>query len=95
MYFFIIVYFYIYFYIYLFINFYYLYILLYKEPNISTFIKKVRYFLHPSYKPNIVDVTDPPFHLTRYGWGEFPIRVQLFFEDIVNKPIDIIHILKV
>ncbi|OUM60915.1 hypothetical protein PIROE2DRAFT_13206 [Piromyces sp. E2] len=64
------------------------------EPNISTFIKKVRYFLHPSYKPNIIDVTYPPFHLTRYGWGEFPIRVQLFFEDIVNKPIDIIHILK-
>ncbi|ORX78620.1 hypothetical protein BCR32DRAFT_294951 [Anaeromyces robustus] len=63
------------------------------EP-ISTFIKKVRYFLHPSYKPNIIDVTYPPFHLTRYGWGEFPIRVQLFFEDIVNKPIDIIHILK-
>ncbi|ORX59312.1 hypothetical protein BCR36DRAFT_401859 [Piromyces finnis] len=64
------------------------------EPNISTFIKKVRYFLHPSYKPNIIDVTYPPFHLTRYGWGEFPIRVQLFFEDIINKPIDIIHILK-
>jgi len=49
------------------------------EPNISTFIKKVRYFLHPSYKPNIIDVNYPPFHLTRYGWGEFPIRVQLFF----------------
>ncbi|PIK36685.1 putative YEATS domain-containing protein 2 [Apostichopus japonicus] len=37
---------------------------------------------------------DPPFHLTRRGWGEFPIRVQLHFNDPRSKKVDIIHHLK-
>ena len=36
-----------------------------------------------------------PFHLTRRGWGEFPVRVQLHFRDGVTKSIDIIHKLTV
>jgi len=36
-----------------------------------------------------------PFHLTRRGWGEFPVRVQLHFKDGVTKSIDIIHKLTV
>lgn len=62
------------------------------EPDISHFVKAVRFFLHPSYHPNdIVRVHTPPFHLTRLGWGEFPVRVQLEFSDKANKSIDIIH----
>lgn len=57
-------------------------------------LKKVRYFLHESYKPHdVIDVT-APFHLTRRGWGEFPIRVQFHFTHPLNKPVDIIHNLK-
>ncbi|KTF88537.1 hypothetical protein cypCar_00004526 [Cyprinus carpio] len=37
---------------------------------------------------------EPPFHLTRRGWGEFPVRVQIHFKDQRNKRIDIIHHLK-
>ncbi|CAG8457423.1 16589_t:CDS:10 [Acaulospora morrowiae] len=63
--------------------------------NISPFIQRVRFFLHPSYRPmDIVDVTEPPFQLIRYGWGEFPIRIQLIFVDKKNKPVDVIHVLK-
>ena len=63
-----------------------------EEPDISHFVRAVRFFLHPSYHPNdIVRITNPPFHLTRLGWGEFPIRVQLEFCDRRNKPSDIIH----
>nr|XP_033813580.1 YEATS domain-containing protein 2 isoform X3 [Geotrypetes seraphini] len=66
-----------------------------KEPSISHFVKKVWFFLHPSYKPNdLVEVREPPFHLTRRGWGEFPVRVQIHFKDSHNKRIDIIHRLK-
>ncbi|XP_029472877.1 YEATS domain-containing protein 2 isoform X8 [Rhinatrema bivittatum] len=66
-----------------------------KEPSISHFVKKVWFFLHPSYKPNdLVEVREPPFHLTRRGWGEFPVRVQIHFKDSHNKRIDIIHNLK-
>ncbi|CAG8744072.1 13496_t:CDS:2, partial [Cetraspora pellucida] len=63
--------------------------------NVTPFIRMVRFFLHPSYRPlDVVDVTEPPFQLTRFGWGEFPIRVQLIFADNKNKPIDLIHNLK-
>nr|XP_057922377.1 YEATS domain-containing protein 2 isoform X2 [Doryrhamphus excisus] len=66
-----------------------------KEPTIDHFVKKVWFFLHPSYKPNdLVEVSEPPFHLTRRGWGEFPVRIQIHFKDPRNKRIDIIHQLK-
>jgi hypothetical protein len=95
-----------------------------QQPDISIFVKKVRFFLHPSFvyvqhlhhsaatadtnyphvvclvcRPNdVVEVTQPPFRLLRKGWGEFPLRIQLFFVDNVRnkqKPIDYIHHLKV
>ncbi|XP_062374683.1 YEATS domain-containing protein 2 [Sardina pilchardus] len=66
-----------------------------KEPSIDHFVRKVWFFLHPSYKPNdLVEVSEPPFHLTRRGWGEFPVRCQIHFKDPRNKRIDIIHNLK-
>ncbi|CAO3675469.1 unnamed protein product [Rhizopus stolonifer] len=66
------------------------------QTNQETFITCVRFHLHPSYKPyDAVDVTEAPFKLTRLGWGEFPIRIQLFFVDRRrNKAVDIIHHLK-
>lgn len=65
------------------------------EPGINHFVKKVWFFLHPTYRPNdLVEVSQPPFHLTRRGWGEFPVRVQLHFYDQRNKRVDIIHTLK-
>jgi len=66
-----------------------------EDDEISHFISSVWFFLHPSYAPNdLVKVTKPPFHLVRRGWGEFPIRVQLHFDDPQQRPIDIIHNLK-
>ena len=66
-----------------------------KHPDISSFIKRVWFFLHPSYMPNdIIEVSRAPFTVTRRGWGEFPVRIQLVFNDARNKPVDIIHNLK-
>lgn len=66
-----------------------------KENDVIKLIRKVRYFLHESYKPHdIIDVTSSPFTLTRRGWGEFPVRVQLHFTHPLNKPVDIVHNLK-
>eukprot|EP01127_Copromyxa_protea_P004044 TRINITY_DN1382_c0_g1_i1.p1 TRINITY_DN1382_c0_g1~~TRINITY_DN1382_c0_g1_i1.p1 ORF type:complete len:1005 (-),score=199.16 TRINITY_DN1382_c0_g1_i1:2576-5353(-) len=63
--------------------------------DVNTCISKVRFFLHPSFAPNdIVEVHTPPFNITRSGWGEFPIRIQLHFTDAANKPMNIIHHLK-
>ena len=65
------------------------------DPDISTFIQRVWFILHPSYMPNdMIEVARPPFTVTRRGWGEFPVRIQLVFHDPRNKPVDIIHNLK-
>lgn len=66
------------------------------KQEVSAFVTCVRFHLHPSYKPlDVVDVTEAPFKLTRLGWGEFPIRIQLFFVDKRrNKTVDLIHHLK-
>ncbi|KAI9204930.1 uncharacterized protein BJ171DRAFT_91905 [Polychytrium aggregatum] len=66
-----------------------------EDPDITAYVKKVRFYLHPDYKPyDVVEITEPPFRLVRYGWGEFPIRLQIHFLDTRNKPLDIIHVLK-
>lgn len=66
-----------------------------EAPDVSDFVSKVRFFLHPSYRPHdIVEMTSPPFHLPRRGWGEFPLRVQIHFCHSRNKPVDVIHHLK-
>lgn len=69
----------------------------------ASFIKGVRFFLHPSYRPNdIIDVLMPgppgtftALELTRSGWGEFPIRMQIHFWDPRNRPLEIVHYLRV
>ena len=67
-----------------------------QDPNPTSFLKKVRFYLHPDYRPNdVVEIISPPFHLVQKGYGEFPVRVQLFFVDNErNHPLDIIHLLK-
>lgn len=58
-------------------------------------VAKVRFLIHPSYHPHdLIEVTQPPFHLTRRGWGEFPARVQIHFRDPRDKPVEVIHNLK-
>ncbi|KAM7353910.1 YEATS domain containing 2 homolog D12 [Cochliomyia hominivorax] len=63
-----------------------------KQP-LERFVKKVRFYLHHSYRPNdVVDVETPPFQVSRRGWGEFPIRVQLFFHsEFHQKPVQLVH----
>ena len=66
-----------------------------KDPPLHTYVSAVKFFLHPTYRPHdIITVSKPPFTLTKYGWGEFPLRVQLLFSDPRHKPVDIIHNLK-
>lgn len=61
--------------------------------GVERMVKKVRFHLDQSYKPNdVVDVTTSPFQLTRRGYGEFPIKVLIFFKDDLQlKPVQIIH----
>ncbi|KAJ1981125.1 hypothetical protein H4R34_002201 [Dimargaris verticillata] len=63
-----------------------------EDDRLATFVDRIQVFLHPSYQPyDIVELTGPKFQLTRFGWGEFPIKLKVYFADRRNKPIDIIH----
>ncbi|KAI9141398.1 yeats family-domain-containing protein [Paraphysoderma sedebokerense] len=66
------------------------------SPPLTTFISKIRLYIHHSYAPDhIIDITSPPFRLIRHGWGEFPIRVQIHLIDrSKNKPVNFIHLLQ-
>ncbi|RKP05166.1 yeats family-domain-containing protein [Thamnocephalis sphaerospora] len=63
--------------------------------QVDTYIDYVRFYIHPSYRPNdVIDVRQPPFQLARRGWGEFTVRLQIFFCDRRNKPVNIHHRLR-
>ncbi|KAG0020294.1 YEATS domain-containing protein 2 [Entomortierella chlamydospora] len=63
-----------------------------KPEEITAYVSKVEFHLHESYKPNhIITVSEPPFHLSRYAWGETQIKVRLFFHDARNKPVEVYH----
>lgn len=67
-----------------------------KPEDITAYVSKVEFHLHESYKPNhIVTVAEPPFHLSRFAWGETQIKVRLFFYDSRNKPVEVYHRLAV
>lgn len=67
-----------------------------KPEDITAYIAKVEFHLHESYKPNhVVTVSEAPFHLSRYAWGETQIKVRLFFHDERNKPVEVYHRLAV
>lgn len=60
---------------------------------IERLVKKVRFHLDSSYKPNdVIDVASPPFQLTRRGYGEFGLKLSIFFHDDVQmKPVQVFH----
>lgn len=74
-----------------------LYVKSYNDTPVESFVQKIRFHLHPDYKPyDIVQCREPPYQIWKYGWGEFPVRIQIFFVDSErNKPLDIIQNLKV
>lgn len=76
------------------------------DEEVTSFIKGVRFFLHPTYKPaDVVEVTAPcevsgdgrggAYEVMRSGWGEFPVRIQLHFWDPRNRPVEMVHLLRV
>lgn len=63
--------------------------------EIWSFVKSVRFILHPSYHPfDKIELFEPPFELVRLGWGEFPVKVELFFWDERNRPAEFVHFLR-
>jgi len=62
--------------------------------NLSTFISKVSFTLHPSFAEPLREVYSAPFEVTEMGWGEFEANIRLHFKDEGEQPIDLIHMIK-
>jgi len=106
--------------------------------DISYFIDKVVFHLHPSFDKSAREVCEPPYvtapllllllrpaaaataaaaatthyhygyyyllltnspplsryEVTEQGWGEFEVLVRLFFKDSTQKPVDVVHVIK-
>ena len=64
------------------------------DEDLSTFVKKVVFMLHPTLTPPTRSFDQGPFEVTEQGWGEFEISLQIFFHDSREKPVELTHMLK-
>lgn len=62
--------------------------------DISHFIHHVDFVLHESFNPQVRRVTEMPYEVSEYGWGEFEIIIRVFFNDTAEKPVDLYHPLR-
>jgi YEATS domain-containing protein 4 len=62
--------------------------------DISYFVSKVVFTLHPSFNPPTREVTKWPFEITEHGWGEFEAKITLHFKSPDEKHIDVVHPLR-
>ncbi|CAG4964142.1 unnamed protein product [Colias eurytheme] len=63
------------------------------SPDLSAVVTSVTARLHHSYAPHhVVHLRKPPFHISRRGWGEFPVSLELHFpRPDVNRPAVLTH----
>eukprot|EP00743_Colponemidia_sp_Colp-15_P008353 GILK01009072.1.p1 GENE.GILK01009072.1~~GILK01009072.1.p1 ORF type:complete len:225 (+),score=18.44 GILK01009072.1:28-675(+) len=62
--------------------------------DISYFIKKVVFTLHPSFTNHVRSIEKFPFEVTESGWGEFEIGIRIHFVDPNERPVDVYQMLK-
>jgi YEATS domain-containing protein 4 len=65
-----------------------------ENEDISYFVKKVIFTLHPSFENQHREVTKFPFELYESGWGQFDIIITIYLIDETAKPIEFVHPLK-
>ncbi|CAD8075822.1 unnamed protein product [Paramecium sonneborni] len=57
-----------------------------KNFDLNNMIESVTYYLHETFKPNVVTVQKAPFQLKRLGWGVFNIPILIKFKKEYNIP---------
>lgn len=43
---------------------------------------------------SLAEVKSPPFEVTEMGWGEFEAKMTMHFKDPSEKPVDVLHQLR-
>lgn len=64
------------------------------DEDLSYFIEKVVFKLHPSFSQPVREITTPPFEVTEKGWGEFEATIRLHFKDAAERPVEFAHVVK-
>ena len=62
--------------------------------DLSYFIRKVVFQLHPTLPHPVRVVEEPPFEVSETGWGEFEVAIRVYFKDPSERPVDVIQPLK-
>lgn len=62
--------------------------------DISHFIRHVDFALHESFEPSVRRVSEMPYEVHEYGWGEFEVIIRVFFHDTSEKPVEFFHPLR-
>ena len=47
------------------------------NPSHKKLIRAVVFDLHPTFRPSSVEVTEPPFAISRTGWGTFEVKITV------------------
>lgn len=64
-----------------------------ENEDLSWIVKKVQFTLHESFEKPVREIIKPPFEVAESGWGEFEVKVKVFFRDNIAKPIEFTHYL--
>ena len=64
------------------------------DEDLSSFVSKVAFSLHPSFAHPVREIFTSPFEITETGWGEFEAGIRIFFRDPDEQPLDITHTIK-
>jgi len=55
-----------------------------------SFIEKVEFTIHSTFTPNVIEVINSPFEISRKGWGVFNCKVRIFYKT-GGPPTEVIH----
>jgi len=50
------------------------------------YVQKVRFELHPTFKPSVIEMTKQPFEIKRIGWGYFTIPITIYWQEWLKMP---------
>jgi YEATS domain-containing protein 4 len=64
------------------------------DEDMSCFVSKVVFTLHPSFVVPVREVTNSPFEVTEVGWGEFEAAITIHFHDPDEAPVELLHTIK-
>eukprot|EP00823_Brevimastigomonas_motovehiculus_P003087 TRINITY_DN1841_c0_g3_i1.p1 TRINITY_DN1841_c0_g3~~TRINITY_DN1841_c0_g3_i1.p1 ORF type:complete len:242 (+),score=64.12 TRINITY_DN1841_c0_g3_i1:234-959(+) len=64
-----------------------------ENENLNYYVRKVVFTLHQSFVDPVRAIEAPPYELSEVGWGEFTIKIEIFFHDL-KEPQSVYHHLR-